>query len=82
MGFAFLEVEGIRDANCKVKDSREWFLGHADICTGIVYPSTLKKGEPRDPAVLSLCQEVGKSLSLIADFKDDSELQALCGLAG
>jgi len=71
-GFAILQVEEVRRCKCQVVDSREQFLGHADIRTGLRSPA---KGEPRDPQILSQCKEIGRNLVSIASYVEDVAIQ-------
>jgi hypothetical protein len=72
-GFAVFSVATVRDKSLSVVDSREHFLGHADIKTGCRSPS---KGEPRDPIVLARSRDIGDDLLKLTKYYPELVPQA------
>ena len=67
-GFAVMKVRRIRNAGCQVVDSREEFLGHADIRTGIVTPA---RGISMEPEMLEKSRRISKSLVTLSTYIKD-----------
>lgn len=74
-GLAVLAAAQIRQSGCDVKDSRQIFLGHADIKLGVTTAT-----EPGEPVVAEQSERldgIAKSLAELANYFPDPSPQAL-----
>ena len=68
-GFAVMYVYKIRSLGCQVVDSRDEFLGHADIRTGIACPP---RGIPMEPEMRAKSDSISANLLKISEYIMDS----------
>lgn len=67
VGLAFLSAEDVRRHGATVVDSREEYLGHADIRNGILQPA----GEALPPHLMKTLNERTKAIAQSAKFVRD-----------
>ena len=68
-GFAVIVAEGVRKCGSDVVDSRELYLGHADI----VHPIALEKGVPAPPKFNQRLKQMAQLAKYFPDPDPDSD---------
>ena len=72
-GLAVLSAAQIRLTDCKIKDSRQIYPGHADIKMGIIVP----RGEPPSPEDAKLLLDRKRRLLKFTNYFRDPEPQVI-----